>query len=114
VYKQATRTKQSHFYELFDEMGVWLEQRSLKEDVPHDIRYREMQQLIELWIETLPVKRKEIFILYYREQLTTQEIAERLNLSQKTVQNQLGLAFNDLRGKLPDVAAVFVIAYLIH
>ncbi len=66
--------------------------------------YKELKQLIDLWIETLPPKRKEIFILHYRDNLSTSSIAEKLQLSQKTVQNQLGIIFKDLRGNLPDLA----------
>lgn len=113
VFKKAAKAKHSHFYTLFDEMGTWLDSGNLKQDVPHHIRYNEMLQLVELWIETLPEKRKEIFLLHYREQLTTGQIAERLHLSQKTVQNQLGLAFNDLRNKLPHLALVFILPQVV-
>lgn len=61
---------------------------------------KELQQLAEAWLDTLPAKRKEIFLLYYRENLSTKEIAERLQISQKTVQNQLGVATNALRKRV--------------
>ena len=40
-------------------------------------------------INELPEKRREIFLLSYMEGLKAAEIAERLNLSTRTVENQL-------------------------
>lgn len=48
-------------------------------------------------IDTLPEQRKKIFRLYYDEGLPTDEIAQRLALSRKTVQNQLGRAVSFLK-----------------
>ena len=61
---------------------------------------KELEKLAKLWLDSLPPKRKEIFILHYRENLSTSEIAEKLGVSQKTVQNQLGTASNELKRKL--------------
>ncbi|WP_315816158.1 sigma-70 family RNA polymerase sigma factor [Paraflavitalea speifideaquila] len=61
---------------------------------------KELQDLATAWLNTLPPKRKEIFLLYFRENLSTKEIAERLNISQKTVQNQIGTSSKALRKKL--------------
>ncbi|HMO31638.1 MAG TPA: sigma-70 family RNA polymerase sigma factor [Lacibacter sp.] len=62
----------------------------------HIVAEKELGELARAWFATLPAKRKEIFILYYRDQLPTREIARRLGLSQKTVQNQLGMASRSL------------------
>lgn len=58
---------------------------------------KEINHLLYLWMQTLPEKRREIFRLKYYEGASTRVISEQLNISQKTVQNQLLLAFNDLR-----------------
>lgn len=58
---------------------------------------KELEQLARIYIDALPKKRKKIFALYFDENLSTREIAEQLNISQKTVQNQLGTAMNGLR-----------------
>jgi RNA polymerase sigma factor (sigma-70 family) len=60
----------------------------------------ELLELVRLWIAALPEKRREIFILYYMEDLTSDRIAELLGISQKTVQNQLATAANTLRSQL--------------
>src|SRR5882757_2487039 len=56
------------------------------------IREKELIDLISSWIEALPEKRREIFVKYYFQHLTTEEIADNLQVSRKTVQNQLSLS----------------------
>ncbi|MDX8337798.1 RNA polymerase sigma-70 factor [Draconibacterium sp. IB214405] len=51
-------------------------------------------------IEELPEKRREIFRLSREEGLKYREIAEKLNISVKTVEAQMGLAIKFLRDKL--------------
>ncbi|MCF3111304.1 sigma-70 family RNA polymerase sigma factor [Niabella sp. CC-SYL272] len=58
---------------------------------------KEISNLVQLWMESLPEKRREIFRLRFYEGASTKQISEYLNISQKTVQNQLLLAFRDLR-----------------
>ena len=61
---------------------------------------KEMDLLLKAWIDTLPAKRRKIFMLRYEERLSTKEIAQKLKISQKTVQNQLGSTLNSLRARL--------------
>lgn len=56
-----------------------------------------VQAIIETAIEQLPKKSKEIFRLAKQEGLCITEIAEYLNLSRKTVENQLTIAYKKLR-----------------
>ncbi len=55
---------------------------------------------IEESINSLPEKRKEIFRLSRQEGLKYHEIAEKLNISIKTVETQMSLAIKSLREKL--------------
>jgi RNA polymerase sigma-70 factor (family 1) len=68
---------------------------------------RELADLFNSWLETLPKKRKEIFVMHFIEKRTTKEIAERLNISQKTVQNQLGNAVQGLRSSINQYILLF-------
>lgn len=61
---------------------------------------KELLHLAAAYITALPAKRRRIFNLYFNDDLSTGEIADRLNISQKTVQNQIGLAMNGLRASL--------------
>lgn len=58
---------------------------------------KELMSVFTQWLGTLPEKRREIFRLRYLEEISTRAIALRMNISQKTVQNQLAIAFHNLR-----------------
>jgi len=82
------------FFEPFEAMatsGLTADQNVLE---------KELLDLVQSYIEALPQKRKEIFLLHTRDNLSTKEIAERLNISQKTVQNQLGITMQGLHKKI--------------
>ena len=64
---------------------------------------KELLDLVQAYIEALPEKRKQIFLLHIRDNLSTKEIAERLNISQKTVQNQLGTAMQNLHTRIAPI-----------
>jgi len=51
-------------------------------------------------IDSFPERRKQIFKLSREQGLTNREIAEQLNISVKTVENQMNLALKVLRDKL--------------
>ena len=55
---------------------------------------------INQWLDTQPEKRRKIFHLRYMEGMQTKEIAEELNISQKTVQNQLNTSQGSLRSSI--------------
>jgi RNA polymerase sigma-70 factor (ECF subfamily) len=59
-------------------------------------------QRIEKCIESLPPKRREIFRLSREQGLKYKEIADKLDISVKTVEAQMGLALKYLREELKD------------
>lgn len=62
--------------------------------------YDSLYQYISEIIDQLPARRKAIFISSRIEGCTISEIAERLNISHKTVENQLTDALRIIRSKL--------------
>lgn len=70
---------------------------------------KEILALVKLWIDALPKKRREIFMLHYHEGLSTTEIAKMLNVSRKTVQNQLNTATQALRTRLVKLLSLLII-----
>ncbi|WP_346859208.1 RNA polymerase sigma-70 factor [uncultured Draconibacterium sp.] len=62
----------------------------------------DLARKIEESIESLPEKRREIFRLSREEGLKYREIADKLKLSVKTVEAQMGLALKTLRDKLKE------------
>ena len=68
---------------------------------------KELKWCISVWLAMQPVKRAEIFKMKYIDDRSTKEISELLNISQKTVQNQLLHSFSDLRTFLNKIMAFF-------
>lgn len=67
-----------------------------------EVDYHLLEEYIDSLIEQLPPARREIFILSRRNLLTNKEIAERLNLSENTVESQLTKALSFLRNKIKE------------
>jgi RNA polymerase sigma-70 factor (ECF subfamily) len=62
-----------------------------------NIRYQELENKVERHLEVLPKRCKEIFRLSRMGQLSNDEIASRLDISKRTVENQLTHALRHLR-----------------
>jgi RNA polymerase sigma factor (sigma-70 family) len=73
------------------------------------IREKELIDLVSSWIEVLPEKRREIFVKHYFHHLTTEEIADSLQISRKTVQNQLSLSIQYLRAHYGHLLSVAIL-----
>ena len=63
------------------------------------VDYQSCIDLLDQLIDQLPTKRREIFILRKKEHLPVKEIAEKLNISPKTVENQLTEALKFLKSE---------------
>jgi RNA polymerase sigma-70 factor (family 1) len=103
-YLKRDQAKNS-FYEPFEDM----QQASFSAD--QLVRDKEFLKLIAAYVDTLPSKRREIFLLKYRDHMNTSEIADHLGVSMKTVQNQLNRALSGLKDVL---AALLLIAITHH
>ena len=57
----------------------------------------ELESIVMQEINNLPEKMKEIFLMSREEMLTNDEIADRLNISNKTVRNQLSTALKRIK-----------------
>ncbi|GAA4806937.1 RNA polymerase sigma-70 factor [Olivibacter ginsenosidimutans] len=73
------------------------ELRLQRESADAQILYKELLETYRQLIEHLPPQQREIFKLRYDENLETNEIAEQLKISPKTVRNQLGRALSRLK-----------------
>lgn len=89
-------------------------------DAPHEsvsldrnlIEEAELNARINSAIESLPEKCREVFILCRFEELHYSEIAQRLGISKKTVEMQMGIALKKLRSKLTDNQNIQILLYL--
>lgn len=78
----------------------------------HQVDYMEVKQKAEEAINALPEKRREIFRLSREEGLKNKEIAEKLRISIKTVENQMGEALKSLREALSDYHSFIILLLL--
>ena len=76
------------------------------------IREKEIAALIEIEINNLPLKMREVFLLSRTENLTYKEIAQKLNISEATVNTQMKRALKALRTKLGIYVYIFI--FIIH
>jgi RNA polymerase sigma-70 factor (ECF subfamily) len=61
------------------------------------LEYRDLQKKVQIAINNLPPRQKEIYIMHKEERLKYNEIAERLNLSVSTVENHFCRAIGSIR-----------------
>ena len=73
----------------------------------------ETESRINRALDDLPEKCREIFLMNRFEQLKYREIAEKLNISVKTVETQMSRALKVLREKLSDLIMI-LITYLLN
>lgn len=93
------------------------ELRKKEQEVHDNVVALELQEQIENVIDQLPPERKKIFKMSRYEELKYKEIAEKLNLSVKTVEAQMGKALKHLRLHLADylsVTIIFIIEAIIN
>jgi RNA polymerase sigma-70 factor (family 1) len=62
-----------------------------------DIEARELEEILDRTISALPEKCREVFYLSRFESLSNKAIAQQLNISPKTVENQISKALKSLR-----------------
>ncbi len=70
---------------------------SSEQDNNEGINFAYYLRILDEQIKLLPEKRKEIFLMHYKEGLTVTEIAGFLNISCKTAENQLTVALKSIR-----------------
>lgn len=76
------------------------------------IEISELQEKIDKAIHNLPEKLKRVFLLSRFEELKYREIAEKLDISQKTVEAQMSKALKILREELKDYIFLLLLLLL--
>ncbi|MGQ7869723.1 RNA polymerase sigma factor [Sunxiuqinia sp. sy24] len=70
------------------------------DQVESSITYQDLLNKLEILIDQMPEKRKQIFIERKQHDKPVKQIAEELNITPKTVENQLTRALNFLRSEI--------------
>ena len=69
---------------------------------------KEIRECITIWLNMQPEKRKKVFTMKFAQDLSTREISEILNVSQKTVQNQFTTSLKQLRVHLAKIISLML------
>ncbi|MCW0483291.1 RNA polymerase sigma-70 factor [Gaoshiqia sediminis] len=76
---------------------------------------QELRQIIEEAIESLPEKSRQIYRLAWEENFSHREIAEKLGITAKTVENHVGIALRKLRSSLlPHYKQLFMLWLIVR
>lgn len=92
--------------------AIW-QSKNQSDNASSKLQLSELQQKLDIALNELPEQCRTIFQMSRFEELKYQEIADRLGLSIKTVENQMGKALKILRVKLADYLPL-IIAFLIE
>jgi len=93
----SERRRKRHFAESLDDQLVEPESDDFK---PDTVDTDALEGRIHRWIEELPQRRREAFMLSRFEGLSHDEIARIMGLTKKTVNNHIVLALQHLRARL--------------
>lgn len=102
------RNEQNRHYLLEKWFNQQLEDRQNKDC----FNIEKFTSVLDIAINNLPEKCKEIFILSRKENLTYKQIAEAKGISIKTVENQMGIALKKIREFMASYSFSFLLFFL--
>ncbi|MEN8203617.1 MAG: RNA polymerase sigma-70 factor [Bacteroidota bacterium] len=95
-------------------INKWLEETEPYSDsTMRSIEFKSFEKVVGTMAEQLPQKRQMVFRLSRIEGLSNDEIAKKMNIQKKTVENHLNLALRYLREKLQEEHSFLVILFFV-
>lgn len=79
------------------------ERQATDTNVEQNLDYKELISVIRTVIAGMPEKRGMVFDLCFMQEFTYKEAADAMDVSPKTIENHMTLAFKDLRKKLTQI-----------
>ncbi|KHJ37438.1 ECF RNA polymerase sigma factor SigK [Pedobacter glucosidilyticus] len=108
VYKKLKAIKTSPL-ELVENYDLLDDKADNANPIDDKIKYLDLEKRIDGYLTALPKRCREIFIMSRKENLSNNEIAQKLNISKRTVENQLTHALKHLRNALKDLSIILVL-----
>jgi len=107
---------------LLNELRSRLNKQNLKEEVRRlsvaseyssfeQVEYHELKEKVDIIVNELPERQKEIFLLSRTEGLSYKEIAKKLMISPKTVEYHISLAVRSVKDKLEVMGLVSLLYF---
>lgn len=108
VFNQFKKNKDKIHVEFFDDLDKRFQHSTPETQLMHD----ELVQQINSIVESLPLKCQLVYKLSREEQLSHKEIAERLDISTKTVENHITKALQVIRLSMGSSASMAMVLWL--
>lgn len=124
---KSTETFQSYIFTitrnlLLNELRSRLNEHKAKEKIYREsvareyllsekIEFLELQEKLEQIIETLPDRRREIYLLSRKEGLSHKEIAVKLDISEKTVEYHITQSLSEIKRKMRDIGLLAMLYF---
>ncbi len=77
------------------------------------VEFKSLEKIVSTLVDQLPQKRQMVFRLSRNEGLSNDEIAEKMNIQKKTVENHLNLALNYLRERLQGHSFLVILFFVL-
>ncbi|WP_168208945.1 RNA polymerase sigma-70 factor [Chitinophaga sp. XS-30] len=108
----AVKYKVSNYIRRLNQQRAFYGQVTVPSPVPAEgelsVELKELKALVIHFTEGLPGRCKEIFLLSRNEYLSNRQIAQKLGISEKTVENQITTALKRLRMKLGNLSSLLI------
>ncbi|NLS99369.1 MAG: RNA polymerase sigma-70 factor [Bacteroidales bacterium] len=124
---KSTETFQSYIFTitrnlLLNELRSQLNEHKAKEKIYREsvareyllsekIEFLELQEKLEQIIETLPDRRREIYLLSRKEGLSHKEIAVKLDISEKTVEYHITQSLSEIKKKMREIGLLAMLYF---
>jgi RNA polymerase sigma-70 factor (ECF subfamily) len=95
-------SKKHNWEDLETSEGVEIEFSGHSSEIIHKLEEAELRDRLDKAIQALPEKCRIVFLLNRQEEMSYAEVANHLNISVKTVENQIGKALKLLRQAISD------------
>ena len=105
------RKIEDNYYEVIE---LLYKDNNMNFNVYESVLFNELQQNIDKAVNSLPDECRKIFSMSRQDGLKYTEIAEKLNISVKTVETQISRALTKLKFELKDFLVLFIISFLLN
>lgn len=91
-----------------------LQQKIISYDLQESLLLKEISEEIISCVDTLPEQCRRVFLLSRGQGLKNKEIAQQLNISEKTVEGHISKALAELRSHLKKLDLLPIVSYILY